>query len=37
MLDNEPRANEVVPQLVRMKEDKLALFKAIQSNDPDLS
>lgn len=36
MLDREPRASEVVPQLKRMKEDRLALLKAIQSSDPDL-
>ncbi|TIB67270.1 hypothetical protein E3P77_01671 [Wallemia ichthyophaga] len=36
MLDREPRASEVVPQLKRMKEDRLALLKAIESSDPDL-
>lgn len=36
LLDHEPRAAEQVPLLLTMKEDTLALTKAIDSGDTDL-
>ena len=36
LLDHEPRAAKQVPLLITMKEDNLALIKAIDSGDPDL-
>ena len=36
MLDYEPRASDQVPLLLSMKEDKLALTKAVESGDTDL-
>lgn len=36
LLDYEPRAAKQVPLLLSMKEDNLALVKAIDSGDPDL-
>jgi vacuolar protein sorting-associated protein 16 len=36
LLDHEPRAGEQVPLLLSMKEDKLALVKAVDSGDTDL-
>ncbi len=36
LLDYEPRASEQVPLLLQMKEDEVALSKAIQSGDTDL-
>lgn len=36
LLDHEPKARKQVPLLVSMKEDDLALVKAVQSSDPDL-
>lgn len=36
LLDHEPRAGDQVPLLLSMKEDKLALTKAIDSGDTDL-
>jgi hypothetical protein len=35
-LDHEPRAAEQVPLLLQMKEEKIALVKAIDSGDTDL-
>jgi hypothetical protein len=35
-LDHERRAEEQVPLLLQMKEDKIALVKAIDSGDTDL-
>ena len=36
LLDHEPRAAEQVPLLLQMKEEKIALVKAINSGDTDL-
>ncbi|RXK39934.1 vacuolar protein sorting-associated protein [Tremella mesenterica] len=36
LLDHEPRAAEQVPLLLQMKEDKIALNKAVDSGDTDL-
>ncbi|WRT66892.1 uncharacterized protein IL334_003855 [Kwoniella shivajii] len=36
LLDHEPRAAEQVPLLLRMKEEKIALEKAVDSGDTDL-
>lgn len=36
LLDHEPRAGDQVPLLLAMKEDRLALTKAIDSGDTDL-
>ncbi|EPQ52133.1 vacuolar assembling/sorting protein VPS16 [Gloeophyllum trabeum ATCC 11539] len=36
LLDYEPRASDQVPLLLSMKEDRLALAKAVDSGDPDL-
>ncbi|TFY64524.1 hypothetical protein EVJ58_g2580 [Rhodofomes roseus] len=36
LLDHEPRASDQVPLLLSMKEDKLALTKAVESGDTDL-
>ncbi|KAI0792484.1 vacuolar protein sorting-associated protein 16 [Abortiporus biennis] len=36
LLDHEPRASDQVPLLLSMKEDKLALSKAVESGDTDL-
>ncbi|KAI0732710.1 vacuolar protein sorting-associated protein 16 [Fomitopsis betulina] len=36
LLDYEPRASDQVPLLLSMKEDKLALTKAVESGDTDL-
>ncbi|WVQ78256.1 hypothetical protein IAT38_000340 [Cryptococcus sp. DSM 104549] len=36
LLDHEPRAAEQVPLLLQMKEDKIALTKAVDSGDTDL-
>ena len=36
LLDHERRAEEQVPLLLQMKEDKVALVKAIDSGDTDL-
>jgi hypothetical protein len=36
LLDHEARAGEQVPLLLSMKEDKLALVKAVDSGDTDL-
>lgn len=36
LLDHEPRAAKQVPLLLKMKEDNLAVVKAIESGDPDL-
>jgi hypothetical protein len=36
LLDHEPRAGEQVPLLLSMKEDRLALLKAVDSGDTDL-
>jgi hypothetical protein len=36
LLEHERQAAEQVPLLLAMKEDRLALMKAIKSNDPDL-
>ncbi|ODN84868.1 hypothetical protein L202_00723 [Cryptococcus amylolentus CBS 6039] len=36
LLDHEPRAAEQVPLLLQMKQDKLALGKAVDSGDTDL-
>lgn len=36
LLDHEPRASDQVPLLLMMKEDKLALQKAVDSGDSDL-
>ena len=36
LLDHEPRAAEQVPLLLQMKEEKIALVKAIDSGDTDL-
>ena len=36
LLDFEPKAAEQVPLLMKMKRDKLALSKAIESGDTDL-
>lgn len=36
LLDYEPRASKQVPLLLSMKEDDLALVKAIESGNPDL-
>ena len=35
LLNHEPRASKQVPLLLTMKEDNLALIKAIDSGDPD--
>ena len=37
LLDHEPRAEEQVPLLITLHEDELALVKAIDSGDTDLS
>ncbi|KAI0346441.1 vacuolar protein sorting-associated protein 16 [Trametopsis cervina] len=36
LLDHEPRSSDQVPLLLSMKEDKLALSKAVESGDTDL-
>ena len=36
LLDHEPRAGDQVPLLLTMKEDRLALTKAVDSGDTDL-
>lgn len=36
LLDNEPRAEDQVPLLLSMQEDRLALAKAVDSGDTDL-
>ncbi|KAJ7276065.1 Vps16, C-terminal region-domain-containing protein [Mycena haematopus] len=36
LLDHEPRASDQVPLLLSMKEDRLALVKAVDSGDTDL-
>lgn len=36
LLDYEPRASDQVPLLLSMKEDRLALQKAVDSGDTDL-
>ncbi|KZP18145.1 vacuolar protein sorting-associated protein 16 [Athelia psychrophila] len=36
LLDHEPRASDQVPLLLAMKEDQLALLKAVDSGDTDL-
>lgn len=36
LLDHEPKASEQVPLLLTMKEDRLALLKAVDSGDTDL-
>ncbi|CCL98206.1 uncharacterized protein FIBRA_00200 [Fibroporia radiculosa] len=36
LLDHEPRASDQVPLLLSMKEDRLALVKAVESGDTDL-
>ncbi|KAJ7021202.1 hypothetical protein C8F04DRAFT_1213879 [Mycena alexandri] len=36
LLDHEPRASDQVPLLLNMKEDRLALVKAVDSGDTDL-
>ncbi|KAJ7064984.1 vacuolar assembling/sorting protein VPS16 [Mycena amicta] len=36
LLDHEPRASDQVPLLLTMKEDRLALVKAVDSGDTDL-
>lgn len=36
LLDHETRASDQVPLLLTMKEDKLALVKAVDSGDTDL-
>ncbi|KAI5475070.1 hypothetical protein MNV49_001946 [Pseudohyphozyma bogoriensis] len=36
LLDHEPRASKQVPLLLNMKEDNLALVKAMESGDPNL-
>ena len=36
LLDHEPRAAEQVPLLLQMREDKIALVKAVDSGDTDL-
>jgi hypothetical protein len=36
LLEHEPLASKQVPLLLNMKEDNLALIKAIDSGDPDL-
>ena len=36
LLDHEPRACDQVPLLLTMKEDRLALLKAVDSGDTDL-
>ncbi|KZT04540.1 vacuolar protein sorting-associated protein 16 [Laetiporus sulphureus 93-53] len=36
LLDHEPRASDQVPLLLSMKEDRLALTKAVESGDTDL-
>ncbi|KAF7316202.1 putative vacuolar protein sorting-associated protein 16-like protein [Mycena indigotica] len=36
LLDHEPRASDQVPLLLSMKEDRLALIKAVDSGDTDL-
>lgn len=36
LLDHEPRAAEQVPLLLQMKQDKIALEKAVDSGDSDL-
>ncbi|KAB5594660.1 Vacuolar protein sorting-associated protein [Ceratobasidium theobromae] len=36
LLDHEPRPGEQVPLLLQMKEDRLALIKAVDSGDTDL-
>ena len=36
LLDHEPRAADQVPLLLVMKEDQLALTKAVDSGDTDL-
>nr|GAT52933.1 vacuolar protein sorting vps16 [Mycena chlorophos] len=36
LLDHEPRASDQVPLLLTMKEDRLALIKAVDSGDTDL-
>ena len=36
LLDYEPRASDQVPLLLAMKEDRLALQKAVDSGDTDL-
>ncbi|KDQ58687.1 hypothetical protein JAAARDRAFT_57575 [Jaapia argillacea MUCL 33604] len=36
LLDHEPRASDQVPLLLNMKEDRLALTKAVDSGDTDL-
>lgn len=36
LLDHEPRASDQVPLLLAMKEDRLALQKAVDSGDTDL-
>lgn len=37
LLDHENRASDQVPLLLSMKEDRLALIKAVDSGDTDLS
>ncbi len=36
LLDHEPRSSDQVPLLLSMKEDRLALEKAVESGDTDL-
>jgi hypothetical protein len=36
LLDHEPKGSDQVPLLLSMKEDKLALIKAVDSGDTDL-
>lgn len=36
LLDHEPKASDQVPLLLSMKEDGLALYKAVESGDTDL-
>lgn len=36
LLDHEPKASDQVPLLLSMKEDRLALAKAVESGDTDL-
>jgi hypothetical protein len=37
LLDYEPKAADQVPLLIEMEQDELALSKAIESGDTDLS
>lgn len=36
LLDYEPKSSKQVPLLISMKQDNLALIKAVESGDPDL-